>query len=173
MQEVEQRARAYLRNTSTIPSAQALTNYLLRLRLWHYPAFEAYRSWSVFEPHQRRQPSELLIRQVTWDRAHDSNRLHDPLLGLQQGFHTFPKMEVRDRALDVAAFAERLDAAHSISLPLVGRSGGACLDGAMFGFEERDGSPRLEWCCDGPAEWQEFTTWAREMMRWLHETCVA
>lgn len=126
----------------------------------------------MFELRRLREPALLVARQITWDRPHDWQRLRDPLLGLQEGFHSHPKIELRDRPLDASELATRLAAAQSLSVPLIGRHGGICVDGAMFGYEERDGSPRLEWCCDGPAEWREFTTWAREMMRWLYETCA-
>jgi len=102
---------------------------------------------------------------------HDCQRLRDPLLGLQEGFHSHPKIELRDRALDEAELAARLAAARTIPVSILAGESSITLDGVMFGYEERDGSPRLQWCCDGPAEWREFTTWAREMMRWLHEIC--
>ncbi len=174
MQETEERARGYLRDATAIPSAPSLTGYSLQFRLWHYPAFHVYQSWSVFELRRRSEPVSLVVRQITWDRPHDCQRLRaDPLLGLREGFHTHPKIELRDRPLDASELATRLVAAQAISVPIVGRHSGLCLDGAMFGYEGRDGSSRLEWCCDGPDEWREFTVWAREMMTWLHETCAA
>ena len=172
MQETEKRAHRYLRDATTTPSAPPLTDHWLRFRFWHYPAFDAYRSWSVFELQRRADPS-FVVRQVTWDRMHDCQRLRvNPLLGSREGFHTDPKLEVRDRSLRASELAERLAAAQPISVPIVGRYEGICIDGTTLGFGERDGSPRLEWCCDGPTEWQKFTTWAKEMMRWLHETCA-
>ena len=173
LQETERRAHAYLLEAASIPSTPSLAAYSLHLRFWHYPAFEEYRSWSIFDSQGRGQPSVTLVRQVTWDRPHDCQRLRDPLHGMQEGFHSEPKIEVRDRALDAIAFTARLDAATSLSLPVIGRYSGICLDGARFGFEERYGSSRLEWCCDGPAEWREFTGWATRMMSWLRETCAA
>ena len=174
MQETEKQAHHYLRDATSVPSAPPLINHSLRFRLWHYPAFDAYRSWSIFELRRSNEPASLLVRQVTWDRPHDCQRLRvDPLLGLQEGFHTDPKIEIRDRPLNASDLAERLAAAQSVSVPIVGRDSGICLDGARFGYEERDGSPRLQWCCDGPPEWREFTTWAREMMKWLHEASVS
>lgn len=91
MHDTEVRAHSYLRDATTIPSAPELSGYWLRFRLWHYPAFEAYRSWSVFELHRRREPSLFVVRQVTWDRPHDYQRLRDPFMGLQEGFHSNPK----------------------------------------------------------------------------------
>jgi hypothetical protein len=172
MHEMEKRAEGYLQDATTIPSAPLLNAYSLRFRLWHYPAFEAHRSWSVFELRSRRESAQFVVRQVTWDRPHDCQRLRDPLLGLQEGFHSDPKIELRDRPLDPSELATRLAAAQSLPVLIVGRYTGVCLDGVRFGFEERNGSPRLEWCCDGPAEWREFTSWATAMMIWLHETCA-
>jgi hypothetical protein len=172
MHQTEERALTYLRDATTVPSAPPLTGYSLRFRLWYYPAFHAHQSWSIFELHRRGEPALPIVRQVTWDRPHDCQRLRDPLLGLQEGFHTHPKIELRDRPLDRSELAARLAAAKLMSVPIVGRDTGICLDGGMSGYEERDGSPRLEWCCDGPPEWREFTTWATEMMRWLRHTCA-
>src|SRR5262245_49200461 len=101
--ETEQRALEYLRDTTSIPSAPPLDGYCLRFRLWHYPAFDVCRSWSVFGSRR----DQVLVRQVTWDRLHDCQRLRDPLVGLQEGFHTYPKIELRDRLLESNAFAGR------------------------------------------------------------------
>jgi hypothetical protein len=95
MQETEERAHSYLQHATTIPSAPPLMGYWLRFKLWHYPAFHAYQSWSIFELRRRSEPALLVVRQVTWDRPHDYQRLRvDPLLGLQEGFHTHPKIEL-------------------------------------------------------------------------------
>jgi hypothetical protein len=157
----------------TIPSAPSLTGYRSLFRLWHYPAFQAHRSWTVFKSRGGREPAQFLVRQVAWDRAYDHQRLREPLLGLQEGFQSHPKIEVRDRPLGAAVLAARLSLAKFESLPVVGLDSGLCVDGASFGYEEQEGERRLEWCCDGPADWREFTTWAGDMMRWLHEICVA
>jgi hypothetical protein len=172
LHETEQRAHEYLRDVATIPSAPPLTDHRLRFRLWYYPAFEVHRSWSIFEKHRKREPTIFLVRQITWDRPYDCQRLRDPLLGLQEGFHTNPKIELRDRPLDASELGSRLARAQSLAIPIIGRDSGLCVDGAMSGYEERDGRPRLEWCCDGPAEWRPFTSWAKEMMIWLHEICA-
>jgi hypothetical protein len=173
LHDTEQRALTYLQDANTIPSAPPLADHRLRFRLWHFPAFEAYQSWTVLERLRRREPSAFLVRQVTWDRPFDCRRLRDPLLGLQEGFHTQPKIELRDRTLHAPELSSRLARAQSLAIPVVGRNSGICVDGAIFGYEEWGGSLRLEWCCNGPAEWLEFTTWAGEMMNWLRETCAA
>jgi hypothetical protein len=170
--ETEQRAHRYLRDATAVPSAPPLNGHSLRLRLWHYPAFDACRSWSVFELRRRQEAALLVVRQITWDRPHDWQRLSDPFLGLKEGFHGHPKIELRDRPVNASDLADRLTAAKLIAVPIVGRYRGIYLDGEIFGYEERDGSPKMEWCCEGPGEWRAFTIWAREMMNWLLEICV-
>ena len=108
LHETEKRAHAYLQDATAIPSAPALGRCGLRLRLWHYPAFDALRTWSVFEKLRRGEPSTFLVRQITWDRPYDYQRLHDPLMGLQEGLHSHPKIESRDRSLDTTELAFRL-----------------------------------------------------------------
>src|SRR5215813_11746554 len=53
------------------------------LCLWHYPAFSAYTSWTVFDPPD--DAHTRLVRQVQWDRPHDMRRFSDPLEGVKQG----------------------------------------------------------------------------------------
>jgi hypothetical protein len=173
IQKTELRAMGYLQDVTTIPSAPPLGNYSLLFRVWHYPPFAACCSWSVLKSRMPYRPSEYLVRQMTWDRPHDCLRLRDPLFGLQEGFHSLPKMEVRDRAVDGAELSSRLEAGRLISLAPIGRHRGICLDGAIFGFEAEFGSPRLEWCCDGPPDWCQFIAWADEMRKWLQELCIA
>ena len=95
------------------------------------------------------------------------------MTGLRDGFHTHPKIELRDRTLDASMLETRLNAGRQIPVSMVRCDQVIFLDGESLGYEERNGSTRLEWHGNGPTEWREFIHWAREMMTWLQEVCAS
>lgn len=61
------------------------------------PAFRNHTSWTIFAEKGR---SMRLVRQVSWDKVFDSGRFHDPLKGLQHGWHTNPTVITKIATLD-------------------------------------------------------------------------
>lgn len=165
--ELDKKARSYLRGTAPIPSAELPPRLTLLLRIWHYPSREVYRSWSVFQ--DRARSNELPLRQVTWDRPADYERLTVPLIGLKQGFHTDPKTEVRDRRIDRAPFEQYLKRGRALRIPVLQGGDEFLLDGERFGIEDP---------CRLTLEWQpldsasEITAYAKELIDWLANACV-
>lgn len=163
---LEQSARAYLAAPHTIPAAAPLDRWRWCLRLWHHPSFTPSRSWTVYQPHDPRQPRTLL-RQVTWDRPTDAHRFSDPLAGLQEGFHPQPTVGVRDRPIDPATFANRLAALRSMSIPVFATTGAITLDGETFGVALADPGASVTWRSQAPASWAQLIDWASESRTWL------
>lgn len=165
--QLERLAMGYLTTPHTIPKADDLEKWRFCLRLWHYPSFSESRAWALYQRHEggSRQVRSL-VRQVTWDQPRDSSRLLNPLKGLEEGFHSLPTIEVRDRPVDSAELESRFEELTGISFPAFASSG-IGIDGEIFGIDRRDRGSIVEWWCDGPDSWSELTSWATRMRDWL------
>jgi hypothetical protein len=141
------------------------------LRLWEYPSFGQYRSWTVFN--SKHSGSSILApfaREVTWDRPTDSRRLlRDPLEGLVKGFHTRPSIDVRDQILSESELALHLKQCPTFSATINMWRQGIVLDGTWFGFRTYGPLARVElsWSSDGPSEWRDFIDWVSELRTFL------
>jgi hypothetical protein len=136
--------------------------------LWHYPAFSAHKSWTVFK--SRSQHSQGVVREASWDILADSARLSDPLVGLKQGFHTNPTVVVRDGKLPDDEFSSLIEQGRRLNIPLIGIEQRMGLDGEtsgieLFGFDR----VRLEWWCEGPKEWRALTDWVMKFRGFLSD----
>lgn len=169
LKQLEQQALQILHAPARLPCAQPLDECFLRFRFWRFESFGPWCSWSVFNLWPPSADSGLILRHVTWDRLHDLSRLQEPILGLKQGFHTDPRIRHRDRVLRDSSVSERLKALRVIALPMAPQDMNFGTDGTTFGFEQEWPKMRLEWWCQGPAEWRLFTAWANDMITWLQE----
>ena len=173
LREVRITAGCYLTEPHTIPKVQSLAGWHLELRLWHTPSFSAPRSWGIYQRNEQgARRVKTLVRQVTWDCVSDWNRLSEPITGLEQGFHSNPTIEVRDRPLETADFEKRLAALVTISFPAFSARG-IGIDGEQFGIAYPAPGASVEWWCDGPESWRPLTHWAAEVRSWLTEITVA
>src|SRR5262245_37055394 len=147
--ELRRRAIILLEGACRIEPQDPVRNLPPQFRLWHYPAFSAHKSWTIFK--SRSQNSQSVVREVTWDFPADSARLADPLVGLKQGFHTNPTVVVRDGKLPDDEFSSLIEQGRRLNIPLIGIEERVGLDGLssgieLFGFDR----VRLEWWCEGP-----------------------
>jgi hypothetical protein len=171
---LEAQAFRLLEQAEELEPRMARQSRTLMLRLWHYPSFDAHRSWTVVTSHRTGAPPPyLLVREVTWDRLGDSRRLTDPLEGLKHGFHSRPSLAVRDAEIAPASLDSFLRTAPLLSFPIIGIGGPVGLDGESFGIECGDlfQKVRLEWWGNGPPEWRAFTAWAQEIRDFLARCC--
>src|SRR5215813_10975640 len=118
LNELRRRAMILLKGADGIEPRDPIRGLLPELRLWHYPAFSAHKSWTIFKP--RSQNSQIVVREVTWDFLADSARLLDPLVGLKQGFHTNPTIVVRDGKLPDYEFSSLIVQGRRLNIPLIG-----------------------------------------------------
>ncbi len=159
--ELEMRARWALEHPAQLEPRQAVEGFCPVLRLWHEPAFFDYSCWTMLRlAGQNVSNASLIIRKVIWERTHDLRRFADPLEWLRQGYRAAPTIVVRDVRMPADRFSSLLAELALVTVPVAGIEACRGLDGEMFGFEQMDSGflhVRLEWWCDGPAEWQAFT----------------
>src|SRR5262245_5781501 len=165
--ELRRRAITILESADVIEPRDPVRSLLPEIRLWHYPAFSAHKSWTIFK--SRSQNSQSVVREVTWDFLADSVRLTDPLIGLKQGFHTNPSISVRDGKLlnnDELSILIEKGRRLNIQLIKIGRRLG--LDGEFSGVESYGfDRMRLEWWCEGPEEWRSLIDWVVNLRNFL------
>ncbi len=163
LEELRSRAFQALEHPEQLEPREAVEQLRPLLRLWRYPSltFADHRSWTIFTT-PRNHPGErmVLVREVTWDSPHDLSRFANPLEWLKQGHRAPPSLRVRDVKLAYSLLSPLLDDLAQLPVPVAGVKPLWGLDGERFGFEYSDSSflrARLEWWCDGPAEWKAFT----------------
>ena len=165
---MSRRAIILLEGADRIEPQDPIRNLPPQIRLWHYPAFSAHKSWTIFK--SRSQNSQSVVREVTWDFLADNARLADPLVGLKQGFHTNPTVVVRDGKLPDDEFSILIEQGRRLNIPLIGIEQRVGLDGVtsgieLFGFDR----VRLEWWCEGPKEWRALTDWVKKFRVFLSD----
>ncbi len=139
------------------------------LRLWHYRAFLAHTSWTVFDPPD--QAHTRLVRQVQWDRPHDMRRFSNPLEGVKQGFHAPPLLSVRDARVAGDRLHSHLEELSRLPIPVVGIEAPFGVDGEVFGLQCYGYflATQLQWWADGPRAWSAFTAAVTRLRTFLAE----
>ena len=97
---------------------------------------------------------------MIWDRPYDLQRIGNPLEWLRQEHRTTPSLDVRDREIAYSLLSPLLDSLAKLPVQIAEVQTLIGLDGERFGFEYCASfliRARLEWWCDGPAEWKAFT----------------
>jgi hypothetical protein len=143
-----------------VPPTEPIDGFRPILRLWHYPAFDAYRAWMLFQATGgcERNP-HWHVREVVWDGPHDMSRFAVPLEGVRQGFRSPPTITVRDAKVSSSVVSHSLRQLAHLPIPVIGIEGPMGLDGDTSGIESFDEFLRvsLEWWWVGPNEWRAFT----------------
>jgi hypothetical protein len=157
------RARHLLAHAEDAEPREALRRLNPTLRVWHYPAFDAHRSWTVFEARRSDDPGPL-VREVT---------------AIPPGWSGFPlpleevRMKVsppqtiftRDARVPAEELRARLADGQRILVAPFAPIARIVLDGETSGIEILD-SPdraRFQWWCEGTPEWRELVAWATDL----------
>ena len=159
--ELESRAFWALEHPAQLEPCGVVDKLRMMLRLWRYPAFEQYRAWAIFAPGRGTLSAEtdVLVREVVWDSPHDLSRFANPLEWLKQGYRTPPSVYVRDAKIAYSQISALLENLARLPVPIAGVQTLIGIDGEGCGFEYCASfliRARLEWWCDGPAEWRTF-----------------
>ena len=166
--ELESRAILSLERGQQLEPTETTSKLRVGYRLWNYPSFGEYKSWLLFLP-SAHDWEFTFAREITWKRQDDIERLTNPMVGLQKGFHTSPSIEVVDAVVDIKRLNEHLRNLRKIRVPAGDFQEPFGLDGEGNGFQTFTfgGRFRMEWWCNGPEEWQEFINWFAGMREFL------
>ena len=157
LQELEDRGRRALEYPDQQEPQEVLRSFLPHLRLWHYPAFGSYISWTIYRPRVGSEP--WMARQVQWNRSHDLQRFSNPLEGVRRGFRTPPTLIIQDLQMSSDRLRPYLQDLAQIPLLIIDAKEHLRVDGASHGveiFQQFLSHARMEWWGDGPQEWQTF-----------------
>src|SRR5438128_6224275 len=103
--ELESRAILSLERGQQLEPTETTSKLRVGYRLWNYPSFGEYKSWLLFLP-SAHDWEFTFAREITWKRQDDIERLTNPMVGLQKGFHTSPSIEVVDAVVDIKRLNE-------------------------------------------------------------------
>lgn len=175
---VESQAHLVLEKPERVDPRLDVGNKPSCIRLWHYPAFHDYKVWTVYPgvsaPARapKRPQVSFTVRELTWKKNFDYNRLADPEATAA------PTISVRDGQAPEAAFEALLDEAGRLTIPVapvVTKARFLGADGEYFGIRSRwlctDVEFSLQWWCDGPEEMRVFTGWVCRLRGFL-QRCV-
>jgi len=163
--DLQNRALHLLENTDQLAPRDPVRALHPLLRLWVYPSYEAYLSWTVFRSLPNAEPETIIARIAAWDRPYDARRMREPIETPQINDPTFV---VRDHILPPeAATALNLERKFAVTLATARDSVG--LDGTSSGLQTYGfmGGVRLSWWQNGPPEWREIITWTAEIRQYL------
>lgn len=166
--QLQARAREALEHLDRLEPRAPVQHLRQLLHLWHDPAFGTPTAWAVFEhvqlpsdPQGHRLPTWMVVREATWDRAHDGERFTNPLQGVREGFSAPPTIRVRDGRIAQRVITSWLREVRQLPIVLLGITGPFGLDGASWGIEVGDADAflqvRLQWWGSGPRQWAPLT----------------
>jgi hypothetical protein len=134
--ELVERARHALEHPGEVEPRGDLHRYSQFLRLWRYPAFGPWNSWTLFEPGRYADdPEAFRLRQITWDQRSDLGRFGDPMEWLRQGYRAPPTLDVVDATVSRVTLKPYLDGLAHVRIPLLQGERYVMLDGEERGVE--------------------------------------
>ncbi len=168
--ELEKRALWALEHSEEVEPRETIRHLWTQVRLWHYPANAAYKSWTVsvlmLPDRDESRPS---VREVTWDRPSDWQRLRGSSSGPKEITFYEPALKVRDAYLPVKELKNLLEKIIDLDIRIAGVKEPLGFDSERFGLEGYGPlhGIRLEWWQEGPEHWRELTAWAADMREFL------
>lgn len=155
----EQQALHCLEHPEGYPGLPARQAHNRRLRLWQYPAFEPYQSWTVFA-----HDSTAFVRRITWDRPGDAR--------LELSTPTTYGSEAQLPSNDVCDIFSDL---HRLVIPPFLAASTIVTHAPCYGIEFRTFSVtcRLQWLSSAPDEWQQLAEWFDRVVEYFESALPA
>lgn len=171
-QELESKARQMIDNPSFFPKDETTKQFLPTLHLWISSSFTPDKHWIFYNPRLQLNPQpKPRVKQLIWQKQEDFNRLNNPLIGLQEGFHTEPAFEIKTIEIDKEIFDKlHTNLAKIKVLPFV-KDEILGLDGEHFGVETLGSyhNAKITWWTFYPQEWKELVEWYKKVRQFLEK----
>src|SRR5262245_5617160 len=146
--ELEALAQRRLEHPKDLEPREPIRRYSSLWRLWHFPAFGRQTTWTILTP-GRKAPSDAtpMVREVSWERTADHNRVFDPIEWAKSGCNRQPTLSVRNAELAAARLQSFREAGSRLAVPIVVAANTVGVDGEFFGLETYEVSPfaRVQW----------------------------
>jgi len=134
------------------------------LRLWRYPSFENWKSWTLVGDF--RSPSGLAdesarLDEVVWDSTLDCSRFTDPMAGLRWGTHRAPTLRRRSVVVPTDFIEGMLVELSRLQVVVAPDNRIVGLDGTSYGLQtyRSIGGIGLQWWGEHPREWELLRHW--------------
>ena len=146
LMHLEEKAIELLTHPEKYPGLRQLNLSSIKLRIWQYPAFDVYSSWTLYE-----ENGYFGIRRIQWDR-------------LTKALQTYPIIYGSDRLLPAETVTSLLDKLTAIKLPPFLKVPAFGLDGTFYGikFGSLYSSAQFCWWSYLPEDWFSLAEWFRE-----------
>ena len=171
-QQLESTARQMLDNPRLLPIDSITKNFTPTLHLWISPTFTPEKHWVFYQPqpHINPQPTPI-VQQIIWQKDADFQRLNNPLIGLQNGFHSEPTLEIKTIEIENEKFQKLLTQLSKVYLPPFIQPEMNGRDGEVCGVETLDYfySGRITWWSEHPKVWQDLANWFEKVRKFLEE----
>jgi hypothetical protein len=172
-QELEQKALQMLENPQLLPKDETTKKGVLTLHLWISPTFTPDKHWFFYKPQpQINPPPKPFVRQMIWQKQNDFQRLNNPLIGLQEGFHAEPTFETKTIEIEKEMLEKLHQQLSEISFPAFASDEILGLDGERFGIETTAfyHQARVSWWSVYPKEWQKLVDWFEKTQEFLEKS---
>lgn len=169
-QNLQAKAQQMLENPRLLPKDLQIKSFNQTLHLWISPTFTPEKHWIFYTPQPQINPQPRpMVQQIIWQRETDFQRLNDPLIGLQEGFHIEPTFEIKTIEIEMMKKL-RKDLA-KIQLPVFIKDEILGLDGEHFGVETLGSyhNAKVTWWSSYPQEWKELVDWYEKVRKFLEE----
>lgn len=169
---LQAKALQVLENPRILPNDLQVKQFDQTLHLWISPTFTPEKHWIFYTPQPQINPQpKPFVRQMIWQKQSDFQRLNNPLIGFQEGFHAEPTFEIKTVEIE-KEFLENLHQQLSeIRFPAFATDEILGLDGENFGVEILGfyHQARVSWWSVYPKEWQKLVDWFEKIHIFLEE----
>jgi hypothetical protein len=170
--ELEALAQRLLEHPKDLEPREPIRRYSSLWRLWHFPAFGRQTTWTILTPGRKAVAGAApMVREVSWERTGDHQRVFDPIEWPKSGFNRQPTLSLRDAELPAERLQSFREAGSRLAVPVVVAASAVGVDGEFFGLETYEVSPfvRVQWWCAGPTEWRHFTDWVSSLRAFVQQ----
>ncbi len=171
-QELEAKVRHILNNPRLLPKDLRIKQFTQTLHLWISPTFTPEIHWTFYKPNLQINPQpNPIIQQMIWRKDADYQRLNNPLIGLQEGFHTEPTFEIKTIEIEKELFDKIHKNLAKIQIPPFMKDEILGLDGEHFGVETLGSyhSAKISWWSSYPKEWQSLIDWFEKTIAFVEK----
>lgn len=171
-QNLQTKMTQMLEKPRLLPKDLQIKNFNQTLHLWVSPTFTPEKHWIFYTPQLQINPQpKPMVQQIIWQRETDFQRLNDPLIGLQEGFHIEPTFEIKTIEIESEFYRKLRAELAKIKLPPFIEEEMNGHDGEIFGMETLNlfYSGRITWWSSPPVKWKELVDWYEKVRRFLEE----